>query len=67
MQMDRTKILEVYFERLHWPEVRDEAFADLYDMDIEALKNILLAQFPRDPLLEEVLRINELMSISEST
>lgn len=63
MQMDRTKILEVYFERLHWPEVRDEAFAELYDMDLEDLKKLLMAQFPRDPLLEEVLRINELMAL----
>ena len=56
---DRSKILEVYFSRLdgRMPEnIPGDSF-DLYEIELNAIKNFLLGQHPHDSILQKVFRI----------
>ncbi len=58
MSFDRRTLLDVYFARSddRIPETIPAAMADLYAMDLTAIKEFLLNQKPLDPLLHKLLK-----------
>lgn len=56
-QFERFRILEVFFARLdnRLPDVIPAEYAELYAMDLEEIRNYLLNQHPRDPILHRFI------------
>lgn len=58
----RSQILEVYFARLDGRENTNSALAELYQIPLEDLKLFLSGKFQQDPLLQQLSKINSLVS-----
>lgn len=58
MSFDRRTLLDVFFGRTdeRIPETIPAALADLYSMDLTAIRDFLLNQRPLDPLLHKLLK-----------
>lgn len=58
-KFQRSKILEVYFARLDGriPNHIIDEEADLYNIELDAIKGFLMGQHPQDTVLQKVFRI----------
>lgn len=58
-KFERAKILEVYFSRLdgRMPQNIPSDYHELFELDLEDIKNFLLGQHPQDSLLQKIFRM----------